>query len=59
MRLYTAALTDGWTGDELRRLGLAEPEKKARVQGRAQSRRGSNGGQGDTATAATTPTELS
>ena len=35
VRLYGAAMADGWTADELRRLGLAEPEKKARVRKRA------------------------
>src|SRR4051794_9565485 len=29
VRLYNAALSDGWSADELRKLGLAEPEKKA------------------------------
>lgn len=43
VRLYSAAITDGWTADELRRLGLAEPEKKARVRKRASgSRRGTD-----------------
>jgi hypothetical protein len=35
VRLYSAALSDGWTADELRRLGLGEPEKKARVRRRS------------------------
>lgn len=39
VRLYSAALADGWTTDELRRLGLGEPEKKARVRRRAAQKR--------------------
>ena len=39
VRLYSAALSDGWTADELRRLGLAEPEKKARARRRSTPRR--------------------
>ncbi len=27
VRLYNAAISDGWSPDELRKLGLAEPEK--------------------------------
>lgn len=39
VRLYSAALSDGWTADELRRLGLSEPEKKARGRRRSAPRR--------------------
>lgn len=39
VRLYSAALADGWTADELRRLGLAEPAKKARARRRTTTRR--------------------
>ncbi|WP_250444033.1 hypothetical protein [Actinotalea sp. C106] len=35
LRLYNAALSDGWSADELRKIGLGEPEKKARVRRRA------------------------
>ena len=49
VRLYGAALADGWTADDLRRLGLAEPEKKARARRRATPRRGGTGGDQGTA----------
>mgnify|MGYP001078014216 CR=1 FL=1 len=39
VKAYRAALTDGWTVDELQRLGLDEPEKKARVRRRATPRK--------------------
>lgn len=39
VRAYNAALSAGWTGDELRKIGFAEPDKKARVAKRA-ARRG-------------------
>ena len=59
VRLYSAALADGWTADELRRLGLGEPEKKARVRRRATTRRPSgradNGSPHTTTTPATAP----
>ena len=34
-RAYRAALTDGWTVDELKKLGVDEPAKQARVRRRA------------------------
>lgn len=37
-RRYQAALSAGWTADELRAAGLLEPEKKARVRKRAARR---------------------
>lgn len=37
-RRYQAALSAGWTADELRAAGLTEPEKKARVRKRAARR---------------------
>lgn len=37
-RRYQAALTAGWTADELRSAGLNEPEKKQRVRKRATRR---------------------
>jgi hypothetical protein len=37
-RRYQAALTAGWTVDELRSAGLSEPEKKLRVRKRAARR---------------------
>jgi len=40
-RRYQAALTAGWTADELRSAGLSEPEKKLRVRKRA-TRRGAS-----------------
>lgn len=39
VRAYNAALSAGWTADELRKIGFAEPDKKARVAKRA-ARRG-------------------
>ena len=39
VRLYAAAIAGGWSTDELRKIGLAEPEKKARVRRRAAARR--------------------
>lgn len=36
-RLYRAALRDGWTEAELRKVGLAKPAKDRRVQRRANS----------------------
>ncbi|GGC17947.1 hypothetical protein [Cellulomonas carbonis] len=52
VRLYNAAITDGWTADELRRLGIPEPEKKARVRRRATAARRA----GDTTDTPSTPT---
>lgn len=34
-RAYRAALADGWTADELKKLGVDEPAKQARVRRRA------------------------
>lgn len=39
VRLYNAALSDGWSSDELRKLGLTEPEKKARTRRRAAAKK--------------------
>lgn len=39
VRAYRAALTDGWSPDELRTLGLDEPDKKQRVRRRAAARK--------------------
>ncbi|GAA4289108.1 hypothetical protein [Georgenia daeguensis] len=39
VRLYNAALSDGWSPEELRRLGLPEPEKKARTRRRAAAKK--------------------
>lgn len=38
IRRWNAALTAGWTPDELRTAGLTEPEKKTRVRKRAARR---------------------
>lgn len=35
VKAYRAALSDGWSADELRKLGLDEPDKKQRVRRRA------------------------
>lgn len=35
VKAYRAALSDGWSPDELRKLGLDEPEKKQRTRRRA------------------------
>ena len=56
VRLYGAAMADGWTADELRRLGLAEPEKKARARRRTNGpRRGGQGSAGASDTPAVSP----
>ena len=39
VRAYRAALADGWTAEDLRKLGLDEPAKSQRVQRRAAARR--------------------
>lgn len=39
VKAYRAALSDGWTPDELRKLGLDEPAKKQRVSRRGATRR--------------------
>lgn len=36
-RAYQAALSDGWSADELKRLGLGEPPKKPRARRRTTS----------------------
>ena len=41
-RLYSAAIRDGWTADELRQLGIGEPAKKERVRRRAAAGRKSS-----------------
>lgn len=35
LRAYSAAVSAGWTADELRKIGFSEPDKKARVRRRA------------------------
>lgn len=35
VKAYRSALADGWSADELRKLGLDEPDKKQRVRRRA------------------------
>ena len=52
VRTYNAAVTAGWSPDELRKLGLTEPEKKARARRRSPARRGD-------ATTSETPTASS
>lgn len=39
VKAYRAALADGWSADELRKLGLDEPDKKQRVRRRTAARR--------------------
>lgn len=39
VKAYRAALSDGWSADELHKLGLDEPDKKQRVRRRAASRK--------------------
>ena len=39
VKAYRAALSDGWSADELRKLGLDEPEKKQRVRRRSTARK--------------------
>ncbi len=41
VKAYRAALSDGWSADELRKLGLDEPDKKQRVRRRAAARKSS------------------
>ncbi|MFH5824726.1 hypothetical protein [Georgenia sp. AZ-5] len=43
MRLYNAAMGDGWSADELRRLGLGEPEEKLRTRRRAAAKKPRDG----------------
>jgi len=46
VRLYNAALSDGWTADELRRLGLGDGTHRSPVPSRRRHRgRGSGSGQ--------------
>ena len=35
VRAYNAAISAGWTADELRKIGFSEPDKKARTRRRA------------------------
>lgn len=35
VRAYSAAIAAGWSAEELRKIGFAEPEKKARARRRA------------------------
>ncbi len=35
VRAYSAAVSAGWTADELRKIGFSEPDKKARVRRRS------------------------
>lgn len=42
VKAYRAALADGWTADELRKLGFDEPDKKQRVRRRTASRKSSS-----------------
>ena len=35
VKAYNAAAAAGWTAEELRKIGFAEPDKKARVRRRA------------------------
>ncbi len=39
VKAYRAALSDGWSGDELRTLGLDEPAKNQRTKRRAATRK--------------------
>lgn len=39
VKAYRAALRDGWSEDELRKLGLDEPAKKQRTRRRASTRK--------------------
>jgi len=45
IRAYNAALTDGWSTEELKKLGLGEPDKKARVRRRSGAAPASTNGQ--------------
>jgi len=40
VQLYAAAQRNGWTPDELRKLGINEPAKRARVRKRAAAKTG-------------------
>ena len=40
-KAYRAALSDGWSAEELRKLGLDEPDKKQRVRRRPAARKSS------------------
>lgn len=42
LKAYRDALSDGWSADELRRLGLDEPDKKRRTRRRPQTQRQSS-----------------
>jgi hypothetical protein len=49
VRAYSAALTSGWTADELRKIGFTEPDKKARTRRRAPAPRRPSGTGNDAA----------
>jgi len=57
VRAYNAALSAGWTGDELRKIGFAEPDKKARVAKRTARRVRQAGRPQDAAQPAAAPTD--
>ena len=42
LRAYSAALNAGWSSDELRKIGFAEPDKKARARRRSTRKSPSN-----------------
>jgi hypothetical protein len=47
-RLYAAALRDGWSSDELKKLGLSEPDRKPRPRRRSTpTGKPSSNGQGE------------
>lgn len=46
-RRYAAALRDGWSADELRKLGIGEPDKAHRSRRSASKRKTSNSEQGE------------
>ncbi|GGO94079.1 hypothetical protein GCM10011584_34290 [Nocardioides phosphati] len=43
---YAAALRDGWTADELRKLGIAEPEKAGKPRRKAAPKSATGGSAG-------------
>lgn len=51
VRAWNAALSAGWSADELRKIGFAEPDKKARTRRRSTRKTSTN----TTPTAATEP----
>ncbi|MEL7978372.1 hypothetical protein AAG589_21075 [Isoptericola sp. F-RaC21] len=48
VKAYNAALSAGWTSDELRKIGFAEPDKKARTRRRAARKPAASDGAGPT-----------